>query len=54
MHDAQLNLGLRVLAGYGLREALKPIDTGDQNILDPSVPKLCQYSQPEFSAFGVG
>ena len=50
----QLNLGLRVLAGDGFREALKPIDAGNQNILDTPVPKLGQYGQPELSAFGVG
>ena len=48
MHDAGLNGGLREGGRDRFGKALKPIDDGDEDILNPAVLQLVHHREPEF------
>ena len=50
VNDAQLNLSVGVFGVDRFREALQPIDTGNQDVLDPASLELGQDRQPELRA----
>ncbi len=54
VHDAQLNLGLRVNGLDGLGKAFEPIHTGNQDILHAVILQLGHHRQPELGTFGLG
>lgn len=43
------------MASIASRKPFKPsVNTGNQDILDPSVGEICQYLQPEIGTFVLG
>lgn len=54
MHDAQLDLGLRVGGVDCLREPAQPIHGGDEDVPEPPVVQFSQHRKPELGALGLG
>lgn len=54
MDDAQLDMGLREDAVYRIREALKAVHAGYQDVLEVTVFQFRQHTQPELYAFVFG
>lgn len=54
MDDAQLDIGLREDAVYRIREALKTVHAGYQDVLEATFFQLRQHTQPELCAFVFG
>jgi hypothetical protein len=53
MDDTPLNLGLRKDGMDGLFEASQPIDTGDEDVLNPTSLKVSDDTEPKVSPFGT-
>src|SRR5437660_10962623 len=51
MNNASLDARLGENRGNRIREALQPVDNGDQHVLDTAVLQLIHDAQPEFGAF---
>ena len=54
MHNTQLNLSHWEHGVNSFRESGEPINTGNENIFNPTVLKLCQHRKPEFGTFCFG
>ncbi len=54
MYDAELDLGLRVHGGDGIREAFQAIDAGNQDVLGAAILQFGKHAQPALRALILG
>ncbi len=51
MHDAELDLRLRVKRLDGFRKAFQPVHTSNEDVLYAAILQLAEHLQPEFGTF---
>ncbi|SNT76911.1 hypothetical protein SAMN05444959_1388 [Paracoccus seriniphilus] len=54
VNDAALHCGIGKVCRDRLREALQPVQDGNQNILNTPVLHLVHHREPEFGTFVLG
>ena len=51
MYDAKLSNSIRINALYGFREAFQTVYTGNKDVFNTTVLKVCKDTQPKVSSF---